>query len=108
MEREAAQAIRNKLRTQVFEALQRDNQIDLPNSLVDEQIQQLQIDLLQRMGREDASQMPPRDPFVEPARRRVALGLLIGEIARREKLQADREKRLRPPGRGGRGLSEPG
>jgi trigger factor len=38
------------------------------------------------------SQMPPRDPFVEPARRRVALGLLIGEIARREKLQADREK----------------
>ncbi len=92
MEREAAQAIRNKLRTQVFEALQRDNQIDLPNALVDEQIQQLQIDLLQRMGREDLSQMPPRDPFVEPARRRVALGLIIGEIARREKLQADREK----------------
>jgi trigger factor len=38
------------------------------------------------------SQMPPRDPFVEPARRRVALGLIVGEIARREKLQADRER----------------
>ncbi len=35
----------------------------------------------------DASQMPPREPFEEPARRRVMLGLLIGELVRREKLQ---------------------
>jgi trigger factor len=92
MEREAAEATRNKLRTQVFEALQRDNQLELPLSLVEEQIQQLQIDLLQRMGRQDASQMPPRDPFVEPARRRVKLGLLIGELVRRENLVVDRER----------------
>jgi trigger factor len=64
----------------------------LPRALVDEQIQQLQIDLLQRMGREDLSQMPPREPFEEPAKRRVALGLLIGEVARRENLQADRNQ----------------
>lgn len=94
MEREAGQAIRTKLRTQVFEALQRDNPVELPRALVDEQVQQLQLDLLQRMGRQiqDASQLPPREPFEEPARRRVALGLLVGELARREKLQADRER----------------
>jgi trigger factor len=92
MEREAMTAVRNKLRTQVFEALQRENSVELPRSLVDEQIQQLQVDLLQRMGREDMSQMPPREPFVEPAKRRVALGLLIGEVARRENLQADRNQ----------------
>jgi trigger factor len=92
MEREAAEAMRNKLRTQVFEALQRDNQLDLPQLLVEEQIQQLQIDLLQRMGRQDMSQMPPREPFLEPARRRVKLGLLIGELVRRENLQVDRER----------------
>jgi len=92
MEREALQAVRNKLRTQVFEALQRENSVELPRALVDEQIQQLQVDLLQRMGREDFSQMPPREPFEEPARRRVALGLIIGEIARRENLQADRNQ----------------
>jgi trigger factor len=92
MEREAADAIRNKVRNQVFEALQRDNDVQLPNSLVDEQIQQLQIDLLQRMGRSDTSQMPPREPFVEPAQRRVKLGLLIGELIRREGLQLDRAK----------------
>jgi len=90
MEREAATAVRNKVRTQVFEALQRDNEVELPNALVDEQIQQLQLDLLQRMGRTDASQMPPRDPFVEPARRRVKLGLLIGELIRRENISVDR------------------
>ena len=92
MEREAAAAVRNRLRTQVFEALQRENHVDLPRSLVDEQIQQLQIDMMQRMGRTDASQIPPRDPFEEPARRRVLLGLLIGELVRRESLAVDRQQ----------------
>jgi trigger factor len=90
MEREAADAIRNQLRNQVFEALQQQNEVELPNTLVEEQVQQLQVDLLQRMGRSDMSQMPPRDPFVEPARRRVKLGLLIGELIRRENITVDR------------------
>jgi trigger factor len=92
MEREAADATRNKVRTQVFDALHRDNQLELPVSLVEEQVQQLQRDLLQRMGRQDASQLPPREPFEEPARRRVKLGLLIGELVRRENLVVDRER----------------
>jgi trigger factor len=94
MEREAADATRNRLRTQVFDALNRDNQLELPLSLVEEQIQQLQVDFLQRMGRQvqDASQLPPREPFEEPARRRVKLGLLIGELVRRENLVVDRER----------------
>jgi trigger factor len=94
MEREASDAIRTKLRNQVFEALARENQVDLPNALVDEQIQQLQLDLLQRMGRSDASQMPPREPFIEPAQRRVKLGLLIGELIRREQISVDRARVL--------------
>jgi len=94
MEREAAENVRNRLRTQVFEALQRDNQLELPKSMVEEQIQQLQYDLMQRMGRSDTSQMPPRDPFVEPAQRRVKLGLLIGEIIRRENITVDRGRVL--------------
>jgi trigger factor len=34
--------------------------------------------------------VPPPDVFVEPARRRVALGLLIGELVRTQGLQVDR------------------
>jgi trigger factor len=68
--------------------------VDLPKALVDGQVQELQIDLLRRSGREpkDASELPPREPFEEPARRRVTLGLLIGEIARRENLTPERER----------------
>ncbi len=94
MEREAAEAIRNRLKTQVFDALARENPVELPKSLVDEQVQELQLDLLRRSGRQvtDASQLPPREPFEEPARRRVALGLLVGEIIRQENLQVDRDR----------------
>ena len=91
MQREIAEAIRGKLRTQVFESLQKDNPLELPNALVDEQIQELQAEMMQRTGQRDSGQAPPRDPFVEPARRRVALGLLLGELIRREGLQVDRE-----------------
>ena len=35
------------------------------------------------------SQAPPREPFVEPARRRVALGLLFNDIIRRENIVLD-------------------
>jgi trigger factor len=44
------------------------------------------------MGRQD--QVPPRDPFVAPAERRVKLGLLIGELIRRENIQVDRGRVL--------------
>jgi trigger factor len=96
MEREAGEAIRNRVKTQVFDALARENPVALPTALVDEQVQELQIDLLRRSGREpkDVNDLPPREPFVEPARRRVLLGLLVGELVRRENLQVDRERVL--------------
>ena len=94
MEREAGEAVRKKLRDQVFDVLARENNVELPRNMVEEQIQQLQYDLLQRMGRQDATQMPPREPFVEPAERRVKLGLLIGELIRRENIQVDRGRVL--------------
>jgi trigger factor len=92
MEREVAEAVRNRLRAQVFDALAKDNPLELPRALVDEQVQELQVDMMRRMGAKDASQAPPREPFEEPARRRVALGLLIGELVRRENMKVDRER----------------
>jgi trigger factor len=94
MEREAAAAARTRLRTQVFEALARENPVQVPRALLDQQIQQMQIDLMQRMGTQDASQIPAREPFEEPARQRVMLGLLIGELVRREGIKADRQSMI--------------
>jgi len=91
MERELAEAIRQKMRSQVLEGLYTRNPLELPRQLVDEQIQELQLEMLRRAGVRDAKQMPPREPFEEPARRRVALGLLMNEVVRNANLKVSRE-----------------
>jgi trigger factor len=92
MERELADVIRNRVRGQLLDALYRQNPVDVPRTLLEEQVQQLQIDTARRMGIRDASQLPARDPFVEPARRRVALGLLMTQIVQAEQIKLDRER----------------
>jgi trigger factor len=92
MEKELADVVRNRLRTQVLEALYRDNPVELPRAMVEEQVQALQIDAARRLGVREASQIPPRDPFVEPARRRVALGLILSHIVQAEGLKLDRQR----------------
>lgn len=92
MQRELADVIRGRVRAQVLDALYKDNPIELPRALMDEQVQQLQIEAARRMGVREASQVPPRDPFVEPARRRVALGLLMSQIVQTQGLKVDRQR----------------
>jgi len=92
MERELADVIRNRVRGQVLDALYRQNPVDVPRALLEEQVQQLQIDAARRMGVRDASQVPAREPFEEPARRRVALGLLMGQIVQAQQIKLDRER----------------
>ncbi len=92
MEKELTDVVRTRLRTQVLEALYRDNPIELPRALVEEQVQALQIDAARRLGVREASQIPPRDPFVEPARRRVAIGLLLSHIVQTQGLKLDRQR----------------
>lgn len=92
MERELAGVIRNRLRGQVLDALYRDNEIEVPRALVDEQVQQLQMDMGRRMGARDVSQLPPREQFLDQGRRRAALGLLLSQIVQNEGLKVDRER----------------
>jgi trigger factor len=91
MERELAEAIRQKMRTQVLEGLYKNNPLELPRQLVEEQLQELQVEMLRRAGVRDAKQLPPREPFEEPARRRVALSLLMSELVRTANLKVSRE-----------------
>lgn len=92
MERELADAVRNQLRVQVMDALYRENPIEVPQGLVEETVQDMQVDIGRRMGAKDASQLPPREQFLDPARRRVALGLVIGELLRGADLKVDRAR----------------
>jgi trigger factor len=89
MRRELEQNLRNRNKTAVMEKLYQANPIDVPNALLESTIRDMQIDPMRRTGAKDVSQAPPREPLVEPARRRVALGLLLNDVIRREKLVLD-------------------
>ena len=92
MERELEQNVRARLKAQLMEGLLAANPVEVPQSLVDAQVREMQIDAARRMGARDASQVPPPEPFVEGARKRVALGLLIGELIKTRGLKIDRER----------------
>ncbi|HEU4593104.1 MAG TPA: trigger factor [Steroidobacteraceae bacterium] len=91
MERELQEAIRQKMRAQVLEGLFTNNPLELPRQMVEETIQELQVEMLRRAGVRDAKQLPPREPFEQPARRRVALGLLMSELVRTAGIKVSRE-----------------
>jgi trigger factor len=92
MRRELEQALRNRNKAAVMEKLYTANPTDVPNVLIEGQIRDMQVEAMRRAGTKDASQAPPREPFVEPARRRVALGLLLNDVIRRENLIVDRAR----------------
>lgn len=89
MERELGEAIKARVKKQILDGLLAANPIELPKSMVDAQVRELQLDAARRMGARDASQVPPPEGFQDPARRRVALSLLIGEIIQNAKIQVD-------------------
>jgi len=89
MRRELADAIRARLKKQVLDGLAAANAIELPKSMVDAQVRDMQIDAARRMGARDASQIPPPDAFQEAARRRVQLSLLVSEVIKNANIQVN-------------------
>ncbi|MCA1805329.1 MAG: trigger factor [Xanthomonadaceae bacterium] len=87
MERELSQTIKNKVKRQVFDALMEQNAIDVPRALVSSE-----VDALARQAEQQGLQSGGREAFENEASRRVALGLIIGEIIRRNQLQVDPER----------------
>ena len=92
MERELKQALRNKVKARVMNALHERTDVEIPQALVRQEIETLRRQALRQFGgdaaRFDASILPD-DMFRAQAERRVALGLLLGEVIRRENLKAD-------------------
>jgi trigger factor len=89
MRHELEQVLRKRNKAAVMEKLYQANPIEVPNVLIEAQIRDLQAEAMRGRGT-NVTEAPPREPFVEPARRRVALGLLLNEVIRRENLVVDR------------------
>ncbi|WP_439212729.1 trigger factor [Duffyella gerundensis] len=90
MERELKGAVRNRVKTQAIDSLVNANEIDVPAALVDSEIDVLRRQAAQRFGgNENQALELPRELFEEQAKRRVVVGLLLGEVIRTHELKAD-------------------
>lgn len=92
MGRELTTNIRTRLKQQLLDRLLEGNPVEVPRGLVDAQVREMQIDAARRIGARDASQIPPPETFQEPARRRVALGILISELIKSRGIELDRAR----------------
>jgi trigger factor len=92
MRRELGDAIRSRLKKQIMDGLLAANPLELPKILVDAQVRDLQIEAGRRMGAKEASQLPAASNFIDAARRRVALILLVREIIQQENMTLDQAK----------------
>ncbi len=92
MERELAQRVQAKVKTQAMDLIYEQNRIEIPKALVEEEIETLRKQTRERLGKGAGSLELPRDMFEEQARRRVTLGLVIGEIIRHNSIQIDQDR----------------
>ena len=95
MQRELDQALRSKLKSSVMDALYGKIKLTVPNTLVDVEMESLMKPYIetakrQKMKLEDLKL--PRDSFEDQAKRRVALGLILGEVIQKESIKLDNDK----------------
>lgn len=96
MDRELANAAKAKVKKQVMDSLIEANDVEVPSALVANEIQALRNQMMQQFGgasdKIDAKALLPDDMFKEEAARRVALGLLVGEVIKTAELKADGDR----------------
>lgn len=98
MTREAKQAVDNRVKQQVLEALQKANDVPVPQALIQQETDALKRQAAQQFGLGedfDVSQLP-NELFSEQAKSRVQVGLLLAEVIKSNELDAtDDEIRAR-------------
>ncbi len=93
MERELKGAVRNRIKSQAIDGLVSANGIDVPAALIDGEIDVLRRQAAQRFGGNEKQALElPRELFEEQAKRRVVVGLLLGEVISTNDLKADEDR----------------
>lgn len=91
MTREAAQAVDNRVKQQVLDALKKANDIPVPSALVQQETDAMKRQAAQQFGLGedfDVSQLP-NELFADQAKSRVQVGLLLAEVIKANELDAD-------------------
>jgi len=85
MERELSRRLRTLLKDKVMAALTEANPIDLPSAIVTQEAEALK----KQTEAQTSGNSQTLDSFMDDAKRRVQLGLLLAEIAKVSKLQVN-------------------
>ncbi|MDX1723310.1 MAG: trigger factor [Pseudomonas sp.] len=89
MERELRQAIKSKVKSQVMDGLLAANPIEVPKSLVGNEVNRLRVQAVQQFGGNIKPEQLPAELFEEQAKRRVVLGLIVAEVVKQFELKPD-------------------
>lgn len=94
MQRELDSAVSSGVKNQIMDGLLENNKFDLPNAMVDEEIERLRQATMEDMKRSGSQNLPdmPASIFEDQARRRISLGLMVGEIVKSNDIKMDQEK----------------
>ena len=95
MQRELDQTLKSQLKEAVIAGLLEKNDLEVPQGLIDQEINVLRDQAKQRFEQQgQTAAMPelPADLFQDNAKRRVSVGLLLGEVIKTEELKADEDK----------------
>lgn len=95
MERELRQAVKGKVKNQVMDGLLSSHEIDVPSPLVAQEIDRMREQAIQQFGGAqggfDTSQLPTK-MFEAGAKKRVALGLIVGEVVKQREVKVDDDR----------------
>lgn len=92
MERELNNSIKARVKEQVIKGLLSTHEVEVPQALIDSEIDVLRRQALQRFGNNlDPKKLPelPASLFTEQAKDRVKVGLLLGEVIKSNSLQVE-------------------
>jgi len=94
MERELDQAVKNKVKNQVMDGLVAQNEVDIPASLINEEIDRMRQQAVQQFGGAQGfdPKSLPAEMFQDQAQKRVHVGLVVAEIIKSNELAADDAK----------------
>jgi len=98
MERELKKAVEGKLKASVMDKLVEHHQVELPKALIDSEIEALREQMMQQFGGMqqnkslDLKSLLPDEMFTEQAERRVSLGLIVGEVVKKNEIKVDADK----------------
>jgi trigger factor len=95
MERELANKLKANLKNSVLTAVYEKVELTVPNALIDEEVEELlkPYKEMAKKNKVDLSALQlPREPFEIEAKKRIALGLIIGEIIHQNELKVDEDK----------------